>query len=225
MKSWARLLIILGAALAAIHDAQAHVVIHVDKSRQRMSVSIDGESRYSFVVSTGRAGYGTPNGVYHPLRMERTWFSKKYYNSPMPHAIFFRGGYAIHGSYEISRLGGPASHGCIRLHPDDAAVLYELVKREGVGGTSIVVSGANPSHREVAREPRSPWQVTPPSEADGNSGEATSYRRAYPYVSSYSYPYLHPYVGDRLQPDTMRRPPRSLYNRGWRPFFGSDNDY
>ena len=97
--------------------AFARVLITVDKSTQQMSVSVDGMPRYRFAVSTGRAGYGTPNGTYHPQRLAASWFSKLYYNSPMPHSIFFHGGYAIHGSYEINRLGGPASHGCIRLHP------------------------------------------------------------------------------------------------------------
>ena len=121
----------------------AGVLISVDKGTQRMSVSVDGAPRYDFVVSTGRSGYGTPSGIYHPQRMERTWFSKEYYNSPMPHSIFFHGGFAIHGSYEINRLGGPASHGCIRLHPSDAAVLYTLVRTEGMSATRIVVSGSD----------------------------------------------------------------------------------
>jgi hypothetical protein len=109
-----------------------------------MSVSVDGVPRYRFAVSTGRAGYGTPNGTYHPQRLAASWFSKLYYNSPMPHSIFFSGGYAIHGSYEINRLGGPASHGCIRLHPANAATLFALVKSEGMAATTIVVSGSNP---------------------------------------------------------------------------------
>jgi hypothetical protein len=122
----------------------AKVSISVDKSTQHMSVSVDGVSRYRFAVSTGRAGYGTPNGAYHPERLAAQWFSKLYYNSPMPHSIFFHGGYAIHGTYEINRLGGPASHGCIRLHPSNAAALFDLVKSEGVAATTIVVSGTNP---------------------------------------------------------------------------------
>jgi lipoprotein-anchoring transpeptidase ErfK/SrfK len=125
--------------------AHAHVLIHVDKNSQQMTVSVDGAPRYQFAVSTGRAGYGTPNGTYSPQRLERTWFSKEYYNSPMPYSIFFHGGYAIHGSYEISRLGGPASHGCIRLHPQNAAALFALVRQQGVGATTILVSGQNPS--------------------------------------------------------------------------------
>ena len=124
--------------------AFAEVLISVNKNTQQMSVSVDGVPRYRFAVSTGRAGYGTPNGTYHPQRLAASWFSKLYYNSPMPHSIFFHGGYAIHGSYEINRLGGPASHGCIRLHPANAATLYTLVKSEGMGSTTIVVSGSNP---------------------------------------------------------------------------------
>jgi len=108
-----------------------------------MSVSVDGVPRYHWAVSTGRAGYGTPSGTYRPQRMERTWFSKEYYNSPTPHSIFFHGGYAIHGSYEIHRLGGPASHGCIRLHPANAATLFAVVKQRGMSDTTIVVSGGH----------------------------------------------------------------------------------
>jgi lipoprotein-anchoring transpeptidase ErfK/SrfK len=121
--------------------ARASVIITVDKSVQQMSVAVDGVPRYRWPVSTARAGYSTPNGTYHPERLERTWYSRIYYHSPMPHSIFFHGGYAIHGSYEISRLGGPASHGCIRLHPSNAATLYGLVSREGTGATTIVVTG------------------------------------------------------------------------------------
>ena len=120
--------------------ARASVLISVDKSMQQMSVSVDGMPRYRWVVSTGRAGYGTPSGVFGPQRMARSWFSHAYYNSPMPHSIFFHGGYAIHGSYAINRLGGPASHGCIRLHPSNAATLFSLVSHEGPGRTRIVIN-------------------------------------------------------------------------------------
>jgi lipoprotein-anchoring transpeptidase ErfK/SrfK len=121
--------------------AGAHVLINIDKTSQQMTVAVDGAPRYRFTVSTGRPGLGTPSGTFRPERMALTWFSKKYYNSPMPHSIFFRGGYAIHGSYETSRLGGPASHGCVRRDPSHAAALYDLVSREGSGGTTIVISG------------------------------------------------------------------------------------
>ncbi|MGD0027304.1 MAG: L,D-transpeptidase [Xanthobacteraceae bacterium] len=125
--------------LPASNRAEAAVIVHIDRSRQTMDVVVDGVPRYTWRVSTGRPGYGTPAGTYHPEMLARSWFSRKYYNSPMPHAIFFHGGFAIHGTYEISRLGGPASHGCVRLDPANAAVLFGLVQQEGMGSTTIVV--------------------------------------------------------------------------------------
>ena len=108
------------AFLTALAAARAEVVITVDKTAQRLSVDVDGAHRYDWPVSTARIGYRTPNGAYRPERLARKWFSRKYDWSPMPWSIFFDEGYAIHGSYEISRLGRPASHGCIRLRPNNA---------------------------------------------------------------------------------------------------------
>ena len=119
--------------------ARAGVVVEIDKSSQRMAVRVDGAMRYSWPVSTGRSGFGTPSGVFHPQMMARRWFSRKYYNSPMPHSIFFYHGFAIHGTYDLTRLGGPASHGCVRLHPSNAATLFALVSRQR-GNTRIVIS-------------------------------------------------------------------------------------
>jgi lipoprotein-anchoring transpeptidase ErfK/SrfK len=140
---WLSIAALLGALLVpffpACNRAEAAVLVTVDRSTQTMRVAVDGAQRYVWRVSTGRRGYGTPGGTYHPQMLARRWFSRKYYNSPMPHSIFFHGGFAIHGSYEISRLGGPASHGCVRLHPANAAVLFGIVQREGMGRTTIVV--------------------------------------------------------------------------------------
>jgi L,D-transpeptidase-like protein len=133
------------ALIVESSSVAANVLISVNKNTQQMSVSINGVPRYEFSVSTGRAGYGTPNGTYRPQWMAKSWFSKEYYNSPMPHSIFFHRGYAIHGSYEINRLGGPASHGCIRLHPENAETLFAVVQREGMPATKIVVYGNNPT--------------------------------------------------------------------------------
>jgi hypothetical protein len=146
------------AALVALSAgticAQASVVITVNKTTQRLSVSINGEPRYQWPVSTARWGYSTPNGTYRPERLERTWYSRKYDMSPMPYSIFFDGGYAIHGSYEISHIGRPASHGCIRLHPRNAAVLFSLVSAHS-DDTRIVIQGVGASQwREQARERR-----------------------------------------------------------------------
>ena len=141
------------AVLFTLGSAQAEVSIHVDKTAQRLSVSIDGKPLYDWPVSTARWGYNTPNGTYHPERLEKSWYSRKYDMSPMPHSIFFDGGYAIHGSYEVSRLGRPASHGCIRLSPSHAATLFALVK-EHRSDTNIVVTGSRPAEPLLARAER-----------------------------------------------------------------------
>jgi lipoprotein-anchoring transpeptidase ErfK/SrfK len=143
-------LFICAALIASVAAAQAAVVVTVDKSSQRLSVVVDGVNRYDWPVSTARWGYETPNGSYRPERLERKWFSRKYDWSPMPHSIFFDGGYAIHGSYEISRLGRPASHGCIRLNPKNAALLFDLVKGRR-NETQIVIVGEAPSERTAVR--------------------------------------------------------------------------
>ena len=187
-----RLVIALGALaalLCSLPCAQAAIVVTVDKSTQRLSVVVDGSPRYQWPVSTARMGYNTPNGSYKPQRLERKWFSREFDWSPMPYSIFFNKGYAIHGSYEISHLGRPASHGCIRLHPEQAAILFALVKAN-MRDTSIVVTGERPGAGEVARGPRpdeqqpvrgdyqqtfspgfngSPGSNWPPADAAGNA--------------------------------------------------------
>jgi lipoprotein-anchoring transpeptidase ErfK/SrfK len=127
------------AVLTAATRAEAGILVQVDRASQTMDVSVDGANLYTWRVSTGRPGYGTPTGTFRPQRMAARWFSTVYYNAPMPHAIFFYYGFAIHGTSDIARLGGPASHGCVRLHPRDAAVLFGLVQREGMHNTTIVV--------------------------------------------------------------------------------------
>lgn len=154
--------VILAATLAwfiSIKSAEAKLDILVDKATQRMLVIQDGYIRFMWPVSTGRDTTQTPNGVYAPQRLERNWSSTAYYDSPMPFSIFFHNGYAIHGSYAIDRLGGPASHGCVRLHPHHAAILFDLVQQEGPNRTSIEITDqgrpAEPSlpRREIAAGP------------------------------------------------------------------------
>jgi lipoprotein-anchoring transpeptidase ErfK/SrfK len=124
---------------SATDRAGAEILVQIDRSAQTMEVTIDGEQRYSWSISTGRPGLATPAGTYHPHMLARRWFSSKYDNSPMPHSIFFDGGIAIHGTYEIAYLGRPVSHGCVRLLPVNATELFGLVQQEGMDATTIVV--------------------------------------------------------------------------------------
>lgn len=127
------------AMLATVGRAgAAEVVVSINKATQTMSVLVDGLERHHWAISSGTGG-GPHDGTYRAGRMERKWFSRKYNWAPMPHSIFFDGNYAIHGTIHIKRLGRPASKGCVRLHPDNAATLFELV-RANHGTTTVVVS-------------------------------------------------------------------------------------
>jgi hypothetical protein len=122
--------------------AQAGVNIRVDLSTQRMTVTTPDGETYNWAVSSGREGYRTIRGNFRPTRLERHWHSRKY-DGPMPHSIFFRGGFAIHGTSQVGRLGRPASHGCVRLAPGNAAKLFALVQKHR-SSTRIAIHGVAP---------------------------------------------------------------------------------
>ena len=130
------------ALLLLTAQARAELVVLVDKSTQRMTVLVDGETKHSFVVSTGLGG-GPPSGTYRPQRLERTWHSRLFNWAPMPYSIFFHGHYAIHGTNQISRLGRRASKGCVRLHPTNAAILFGLVQKRSFADTRIVIGSGS----------------------------------------------------------------------------------
>jgi hypothetical protein len=136
---------VLILALATATPAMAGLLITIDKAQQRMIVAKDDLPLYDWPVSTGQRGYDTPAGEYKPFRMEATHFSREWDDAPMPHSIFFTQiGHAIHGSFDIKRLGRPASHGCVRLHPDNAAILFKLVRAEKMANTRVVLTGTIP---------------------------------------------------------------------------------
>lgn len=125
--------------VTASRPAAADILVSISKTTQRMSVLVDGNAKYNWLVSTGSKRYTTPSGVYKPQWLAKKWRSRQYNNAPMPHSIFFYKGYAIHGTTEIKRLGKIASHGCVRLHPDNAAKLFSLVQKD-MANTRVVVS-------------------------------------------------------------------------------------
>jgi len=171
--------------------ASAGVVARINNATQRMTVLVDGRPTYSWPVSTARKGYQTPAGHYRVQRMERMWHSRKYHMSPMPHAMFFRGGYAIHGTYSVGQLGRRASHGCVRLSPRNAAMLFALARQRG--GASVIVTNGAPAayarlrtHRPLVR--RAARSVRPtdalgmePSFGYAPAGSIQPYGYGYPY--------------------------------------------
>ncbi len=133
---------LLLVATVGADGALAGVLIKVDKTTQRMAVWVNGEVRHSWAVSTGMSGYSTPIGFHAPSHLARHHRSREWDDAPMPHSIFFTNrGHAIHGSDAVHRLGSPASHGCIRLSPANAATLFALVQEEGIAHTRISITG------------------------------------------------------------------------------------
>ncbi|MCF1502482.1 L,D-transpeptidase [Afifella sp. H1R] len=139
MRFAALMIVCLLALPVTAGAAGAGVTARIDLSAQKMRVYSNGRLAYTWAVSTARKGYRTPTGAYRPQRMHRMWYSRKYDMSPMPYSIFFRGGYAIHGTNSVRSLGRPASHGCVRLHPANARKLYNLVKNSGPKNTRIII--------------------------------------------------------------------------------------
>ena len=140
-----RLIAPLAAAVAVLtfgQAARADLLIEIDKSTQRMTVTVDGRKLYEWPVATGADGYDTPSGEFKPFRMEIDHYSEEWDNAPMPYSIFFTmTGNAMHGTYEQRSLGHAVSHGCVRLSVKNAATLWALVKKEKMANTSVVVMG------------------------------------------------------------------------------------
>lgn len=116
----------------------------IDLASQRMSVAVNGKATHSWAISSGRAGYATPTGTFRPQWKARMWHSRTYDMAPMPHSVFFKDGVAVHATSAVGMLGRPASHGCVRLAPGNAATFYNLVARHGMASTRITVRGTAP---------------------------------------------------------------------------------
>ena len=213
-------------ATIAASAAEANLDLYIDKSSQNISVVQNGSLLYVWPVSTGGDAFSTPNGVYTPERLERSWFSKAYYSSPMPHAIFFHNGYAIHGSYDIARLGGPASHGCVRLHPQNAAMLFAMVEQEGPANTRIVIGGDSlpnpqgPRSRDPDDQFRSASHgnsrmtrgANPPSPQTPQYSQVPSYPEMPRHPPASSYPEMSRYSQTSPYPEIQRYSQASPYS-------------
>jgi len=153
-------LLAAGLALPLAAPASANLLITIDKGSQRMLVNVDGSTRYEWAVSTGRSGFDTPNGTFRPNRMEAMHYSDEYENAPMPHSIFFdQNGHAIHGFFDTPHLGMAVSHGCVRLSPANASVLWDLVKAEGMANTTVIVRGHIPPRGPLIARGQEPQQT------------------------------------------------------------------
>ena len=115
------------------------VLVNVSISQQKMTVQIQGRHDIVWPVSTARPGKITPVGSWEPKWLSKNHKSSLYNNAPMPYSIFFSGHYAIHGTTQIDKIGSPASAGCVRLHPDNAAILFHITQQVGLSNVKIEI--------------------------------------------------------------------------------------
>ena len=207
------------AALALSPAARADILIHVDKAAQIMTVTVDGERRYAWKVSTGIEDYDTPDGDFQAFRMERDHFSREWDDAPMPYSIFFtQEGHAIHGSYDVKHLGRPASHGCVRLSKEHAATLFDLVKEQGLKATRVVLTGEIPDSDSRVMARRAPAASYADDDDDAPPpprNRTARVRREYQDPPRYYYYRDQPNVYYRDQPYA---PPRRYYGGPQFPF-------
>lgn len=214
------LFVALASVLSAA-SAQAAVLVTIDKSIQQMTVEVDGRPLYQWPVSTGKgANYDTPSGKFKAFRMERDHFSKEWDDAPMPFSIFFtQKGHAIHGSFDVKRLGTPASHGCVRLLPANAAKLFALVEQQGVLNTTVVLTGVAPSGAPAVARRRAPQQEELETYAAPQYAQPQYAQPQYGQLPrpSYGNPY---YAQPQVQPpqyaqpqygESYAQPPRYIY--------------
>jgi len=229
---------LLAAALAlpCASVAFANIDIAIDKNTQQMSVTVDGAQRYTWPVSTGRPGYDTPNGTFKVNRMDADHFSQEWDNAPMPHTMFFdMRGHAIHGFFDVKHLGLAVSHGCVRLAPANATVLFNLVKTEGMANTSVTITGRTPGgdtgpvardrlpDNETAYSPQ-PLSIAPPPGYDQQPppgygqqqqpGYGQQQQPGYSPPPPPGYSQQQPDYGQQLPPP----PPPVVY--GQQPYYG-----
>jgi lipoprotein-anchoring transpeptidase ErfK/SrfK len=173
------------------------LVAKVDLARQQLVVSVNGKVRHQWPISSGRYEFPTPVGTFKPEWTAKMWYSKTYDDAPMPHAVFFKDGAAIHATNATGLLGTPASHGCVRLSPTHAAEFYALVQKHGLTHTKIAVTGTpkySPSAMARAREQDRPSRRLAP--AGTVYGQAYA---AYPFAPTYrTAQYAYPPVSRSL---------------------------
>lgn len=229
---------LLAAAVTAFaaSPALADLQINVDKTAQTLTVSRDGQVLHTWPVSTGRTGHFTPAGNFRAFRMEKDHFSKEFDDAPMPHSIFFtQRGHAIHGSFETKKLGRPASGGCVRLAPENAKTLFELVQAEGVLKTKVEVEGdervaiaradrqlTQSKQRPAQRETGLPPQYEPPHEDDSRQSAARDQAQRRERQAAQRGYYDQQFGYQQRPYQAQQQPQQQYYYDGyaWRPYNG-----
>lgn len=219
----------------AASPAFADLKITVDKTAQTLTVARDGQVLHTWPVSTGRTGHFTPSGDFRAFRMEKDHFSKEFDDAPMPFSIFFtERGHAIHGSYETKKLGRPASGGCVRLAPENAKTLFEMVQAEGVLKTKVAVEGDERvaiarADRQLTKPERQasrggtglPPQYAPREEDERQRAQTQPQPRRERYAAPRGY--YDQQFGYQQRPYQAQQQQQQYYYDGyaWRPYNGT----
>lgn len=203
--------------------------VAIDLKTQNMTVSEHGDVTYSWPISSGTADHPTPRGSFRPQWTAKMWYSRKYDNAPMPNAVFINGGVAIHATYATRMLGRPASHGCIRLAPGNAATFYRLVHKHGLKLTRVSVYGtpkwsapAVASRRDRGGQG---WDMQASQRPDAGSYRTSSYKSTSAYdwffgKPAKAKPPVMYYPGDRPRYNyRAQRPSRYVYQRPRRTYY------
>ncbi len=128
----------LFAVLALVPGlARAEVLAKIDLSEQRMELFVDGEKKYTWKISGGLKKGWTRTGTFQPYFLSRYHRSSLFNNAPMPYSVFYDRDWAIHGTMSVKKLGQPASRGCVRLDPKNAAIFFNLVQKRGKKNTVV----------------------------------------------------------------------------------------
>lgn len=120
---------------------EATLLLNVDLAMQHVTVRENGVVVYTWPISSGTKRYRTRTGTFTPTYATRMHYSRQWGWAPMPYAVFFDRGIAFHGTYAVRQLGRPASHGCIRLAPANAKILFKIVHAHGLKRTRVTVQG------------------------------------------------------------------------------------
>ena len=120
-------------------EAVKPIIALVKIGNQTLQLYERGKFLIEWEISSARAGKVTPKGTWTAKWLSKNHKSSIYDGAAMPHSVFFNGDYAIHGTRQIDQLGEPASAGCVRLHPENAKIFFDLAMQYGVENTLIKI--------------------------------------------------------------------------------------
>ena len=205
MRSIVRAAVVAALLVSGVSLAQAKVKIDIDLDHQTMHVEA-GDKTFNWKVSSGKFGYETPAGSYKVLWTDKNHFSDTYDKAPMPNAIFFAPGYAIHGASKSS-WGHPASHGCVRLPVGESAMLFDMVKKQGA---EITLTGGTEANAAVAEKLKHRDDDVPPP-VDARAQSPDGYAQG-------GYGYDEPARDDGYQAAPRQQQPAGM--SGYSPVYG-----